>query len=66
MKFGVIIGSHRKQSESTKVGKYIASQLKKLDQNGSQEIIDLRNNPLPLWDESKWDQKGKLTEIWKP
>ncbi|MBT4446137.1 NAD(P)H-dependent oxidoreductase [archaeon] len=66
MKYGIIIGSHRSASESTKVGKYIAAELKKLDSKSSSTIIDLRDNPLPLWDESKWDPKGNLTKLWKP
>ena len=53
MKYGIIVGSHRSSSESTKVGKYISKQLKKLDTNSSATIIDLKDNPLPLWDESK-------------
>jgi chromate reductase, NAD(P)H dehydrogenase (quinone) len=66
MKYGIIVGSHRKESQSTKVGKYVAERLKSVDVACNTEIFDLRLNPLPLWDESIWTGKGSLVDLWKP
>jgi len=48
----VIAGSHRVDSQSSKVGKYIARQIVAL--GATAELVDLRNNPLPLWSEEMW------------
>ncbi len=66
MKYGIIIGSHRSKSESSKVAGYVKRQLKKSDKSATFYVLDLRNNPLPLWDESKWKPKGKVQTKWKP
>ncbi|MBT4539515.1 NAD(P)H-dependent oxidoreductase [Candidatus Woesearchaeota archaeon] len=55
MKYAIIIGSHRKGSQSTKVGKYIANELRKLKETVT--IIDLANNPLPLWGDASIKKK---------
>ena len=60
VKIGIIVGSHRGESQSTKVAKYIASKLK------DTFTYDLQGNPLPLWDQSKWDAKSALSKQWKP
>lgn len=51
MKYTIIIWSHRKQSQSTKVGIYIKHVLQKLPDTIWIDIIDLKDNPLPLRDE---------------
>lgn len=67
MKIGIIIGSHRNESQSSKVGAYIEKQLHKLYSNtGSIYTLDLKNNPLPLWSEEKWQPGSKMQEMWKP
>lgn len=47
MKYIILIGSHRENSQSTKVGKYIAQWLRKVKETVS--LIDLSGNPLPLF-----------------
>ena len=54
MKFGVIIGSHRKVSNSAKVGRFMAEAIKRLVPASTVWMFDLGGNPLPLWDESIW------------
>lgn len=64
MKIGIIVGSHRLKSESTKTSKFVDFWLKK--KGLLTYILDLRKNPLPLWDETKWENDGKLTKFFKP
>lgn len=66
MRFGVIVGSHRKNSQSTKVSKFVLSELKKLHPESTAFVLDLHENPLPLWDESRWADDGKLKKLWNP
>jgi NAD(P)H-dependent FMN reductase len=66
MKFGIICGSHRNSSQSSKVGKFVEERLVDLFPETSTYILDLANNPLPLWDSSKWESGGELKERWAP
>jgi NAD(P)H-dependent FMN reductase len=66
MHLGLIVGSHRQQSQSTRVAAYIAQQLSQLDPAVSVDTIDLAGNPLPLWDESIWQGDTPLLAQWKP
>jgi NAD(P)H-dependent FMN reductase len=66
MHLGVIVGSHRQQSQSTRVAAYIAQQLSRLEPTVSVDTIDLAGNPLPLWDESIWQGDTPLLAQWKP
>jgi NAD(P)H-dependent FMN reductase len=66
MHLGVIVGSHRQQSQSTRVAAYIAQQLARLEPTLSVDTIDLAGNPLPLWDESIWQGDTPLLAQWKP
>ena len=50
MQIAIIVGSHRKDSQSAKVARFLASQLTSLGDN-SCWICDLGKEPLPLWDE---------------
>jgi NAD(P)H-dependent FMN reductase len=54
MKMTIISGSHRKNSQSSKVAKFIRDLLQSqlIDEA---DIIDLAGNPLPLWDQDVWD-----------
>lgn len=65
MKISVINGSHRVNSQSLKVAKYIQSQL----DNGMADqswLFSLAGNPLPLWDEGVWDNEPKWTQLLSP
>lgn len=60
MKIGIIIGSHRQDSQSTKVGQFLATLLQA--EKAEVDVIDLAGNPLPLWDESAWNPESDLAK----
>ena len=67
MQIVIIVGSHRKDSQSAKVAHFLASQLMSLGEH-SCWICDLGKEPLPLWDEEigsdapQWSGLETLTE----
>ncbi len=65
MKLGIICGSHRKDSQSLKVAKYIEKSFKNL-LNKPSYLLDLGENPIPLWDESIWQGNPDWKKIWDP
>lgn len=56
MKIGIISGSHRPDSQSSKVGRHIEHTLLQQALCDSCWFYDLGGNPLPLWDEGVWDE----------
>lgn len=66
MKIIVISGSHRKNSESEKVAKYVKNNLNKIASNLEVEVLSLAENPIPLWEENVWSDDPKWQEIWLP
>lgn len=66
MHIAIIVGSHRKDSQSSRVGAYIAKDLARIDSSVIVDTIDLAGNPLPLWDESVWQGDSQLAALWKP
>lgn len=66
MQIAIIIGSHRSNSQSTKVGKLIAEFLSGLDSDCQAEVIDLSGNALPLWDEEFAVQPARWQNLWRP
>lgn len=66
MQIAIVVGSHRKESQSSRVGAYIASDLARIDPSVTVDTIDLAGNPLPLWDESVWQGDSALSALWKP
>ena len=65
MKIAVISGSHRDQSQTLKVARVIQHML---DDGICEEttLIDLGNNPLPLWDSGVWDGHEKWPPLLDP
>tara|TARA_B100000900_G_scaffold202640_1_gene171831 strand:- start:2041 stop:2649 length:609 start_codon:yes stop_codon:yes gene_type:complete len=67
MQIAIIVGSHRKDSQSAKVARFLASQLRGLGDH-SCWICDLGKDPLPLWDEEigsdapQWSDLKALAE----
>ena len=55
MKIGIITGSHRKDSQSAKVGRFLSTQLD-AKYGVATWMLDLGRSPLPLWDEDLWNQ----------
>jgi NAD(P)H-dependent FMN reductase len=62
----IIVGSHRDESQSSRVGAYVAKDLTHSDPAVSVDTIDLAGNPLPLWDESVWQGDSELAAQWRP
>jgi NAD(P)H-dependent FMN reductase len=64
MKIAIVAGSHRPNSESERVGRFIADRLQVLGAQGT--LISLAGNPLPLWDESVWSGGEEWKKLWGP
>jgi len=62
----IIVGSHRKESQSSRVGSYIANDLARIESSVAVDTINLAGNPLPLWEESVWQGDSELAALWKP
>lgn len=65
MKITVISGSHRPNSESERVGKYIERELTKSGL-ATAHLFSLANNPLPLWDEGVFSGAEQWKKVWSP
>ena len=62
MKIGLIVGSHRKDSQSAKVGRFLETAL--ASRSGlSTWTLDLGKTPLPLWDESLWSNGPQWSDL---
>jgi NAD(P)H-dependent FMN reductase len=64
MKIAIVSGSHRADSQSDRVARYLAQEVTRA--NGEADIISLSKNPLPLWDEGMWSNDPKWAEVWGP
>ena len=56
MNITIISGSHRNPSQSEKIGRYIESLLNEKFDEAEPYLYSLADNPLPLWDQSIWEQ----------
>ncbi|PJZ83345.1 NADPH-dependent FMN reductase [Leptospira harrisiae] len=62
MKICLVAGSHRKNSQSLKVGKFL---VKSLESKGIETILlDLGGNPLPLWEPGMWEKDSEIKKFW--
>ena len=61
MKISIISGSHRNPSQSEKVARYIEKTLSAEFDDIEPWVYPLADNPLPLWDQSIWEDD----EEWK-
>ncbi len=55
----ILIWSHRPDSQSSKVGHYIEAVIHKTQPGDTTFVYDLRNNPLPLWNERFWEKESE-------
>ena len=55
MKLGIICGSHRHESQSEKVARYIERTLLEEGHCEDTWLFSLAGNPLPLWEEGIWE-----------
>jgi NAD(P)H-dependent FMN reductase len=64
----LISGSHRQTARTHKVALFVEAAVKKLFADTTTDIIDLRGNPIPLWDDDFWqkDGQGERQIMWKP
>jgi NAD(P)H-dependent FMN reductase len=64
-KITIISGSHRKESQSEKISRFM---LPLLQSKGFEtEVLSLAGNPLPLWDaEGLGDSESELLRAWSP
>ncbi len=58
MKISIVAGSHRRESESSSVARYIQEILRQVGADRT-FLLSLANNPLPLWDEGAWGEDPK-------
>jgi NAD(P)H-dependent FMN reductase len=66
MHYALISGSHRQNSQSSRVATYLAQRLQAQESGSTTDIINLAGNPLPLWDESAWQAGSALQLQWQP
>ncbi len=66
MKYAIIVGSHRKDSQSLKVGKYIETRIKILYPDAETYLLNLQAANLPMWDEGFWKGGEKWKTAWSP
>ena len=64
MKTQIISGSHRLNSQSLKVAKYLENLVK--SKGSDAKITDLSRGALPLWDERVWENDAEWMKIWSP
>ena len=62
MKISIIVGSHRKESASAKVGRFLSEALSSKD-GVSTWTLDLGKTPLPLWDEALWSNGPQWSQM---
>jgi len=65
MKITIISGSHRNPSQSEKVARYIEKTLSAQDDIEA-SVFTLADNPLPLWDQSIWEDNAEWNERLMP
>lgn len=57
MKIGIIVGSHRQDSQSAKIAGFLSELLKA--KGADTWTLDIGKTPLPLWDEAVFSKSGK-------
>lgn len=65
MKIAIVSGSHRQNSESDRVSKYLEARADSVA-GASTYLFSLGGNPLPLWDEETRTGGEKWREVWGP
>ncbi len=65
-KIGIVIGSIRENSQSSRIAHYVQERLLKHLSAPATEVFDLRTLSLPLWQEDKWNANSDMSADWKP
>ena len=66
MRIGIISGSHRNPSQSEKVARYMADVLSKSFDDVDPWVYALADNPLPLWDQTLWEDNEEWNQRLAP
>jgi NAD(P)H-dependent FMN reductase len=66
MKIGIISGSHRNPSQSEKVARYLEKTLTSDFADIDPWIFTLADNPLPLWDQTLWEDNEEWNQRLAP
>ena len=66
MKISIISGSHRNPSQSEKVARHIEQTLQAEHTGLETWLYTLADNPLPLWDQSLWEDNAEWKERLAP
>ena len=66
MKISIISGSHRNPSQSEKVARYLEKTLDTDFADIEPWLYSLADNPLPLWDQSIWEDNAEWNERLAP
>lgn len=66
MKISIICGSHRENSQSTKISNVIKDRLLEKKLADEVYVFDLANNPLPLWEGKIWDNDEQWNALLSP
>ena len=66
MNLTIISGSHRKESQSARISHVLKERVLSLSLFDQVDILDLAENPLPLWDESIWSGSEEWKELLAP
>lgn len=66
MKLSIITGSHRKDSQSAKVGDYIKHYITKHSLFKEVYFLNLAHSEIPFWDEGVWNKDDNWNKVWNP
>ena len=66
MKISIISGSHRSPSQSEKVARHIEKTLQAEQPETETWLYALANNPLPLWDQTLWEDNAEWNTLLAP
>jgi len=66
MKISIISGSHRNPSQSEKVARYLEKTLANDFENIEPWVFSLADNPLPLWDQTLWEDSEEWNQRLAP
>jgi len=64
MKVGIISGSHRTNSQSIKIARWIETRLNSLALTQRVYTLELATANIPFWDEGMWNGEEKWKSIW--
>ncbi len=66
MKISIVSGSHRNPSQSEKVARYLEKTLANDFENIEPWVFALADNPLPLWDQTLWEDNEEWNQRLAP